>query len=430
MRVLPIIGAVTILGVSGAVVSGIPRDLFNERAEKVYTDCDLAAPRAEEIRNSIANYRAKNPDDSLRSLTVQERGSFKGCEIAKLRNLPRERVRFSGADIEVEIVEMAPIDGGVELFARAWNPDGTQLAFGDGTVELERFRIFNPPILVDDPNGDVTVTWMQEDIETGATVEHTRTMREDPKQALLEALAHTIGVMKNKHTSERMIPGKRGNTTSTFFTGVGDGYTAGNNAAFATARSTAVVASVTDTELTIATGAGITVGKTGGGAFVVYRGFFPFDTSAINDTDPITSATFSFFVPDVSDSDNDANAYLTVLLSSQASNTTLTTSDHGSIGTTEQIDAGMRKDITSISASAYLDFTLNATGRGNISKTSYTKLGVREGHDFANDAYTGANGTRSGTGVRFSEFAGTSSDPKLVIEHGSAARAVEDVMYY
>src|SRR3989344_2016473 len=50
-----------------------------------------------------------------------------------------------------EIQSVQKIEGGIEILARAWK-DGKQLGFGkDGSVEIERFKIFNPPILVDDP---------------------------------------------------------------------------------------------------------------------------------------------------------------------------------------------------------------------------------------------------------------------------------------
>ena len=50
------------------------------------------------------------------------------------------------------------IEGGIQIFAQAWNLDGTQVGFGkDGTVDIERFQIINPPILVPDENGDVYV---------------------------------------------------------------------------------------------------------------------------------------------------------------------------------------------------------------------------------------------------------------------------------
>jgi len=45
--------------------------------------------------------------------------------------------------VHVEIVEQRTIPSGIEVFARAWNENG-QIGFGpDGTVDIERFKIFN-----------------------------------------------------------------------------------------------------------------------------------------------------------------------------------------------------------------------------------------------------------------------------------------------
>jgi len=53
---------------------------------------------------------------------------------------------------------------------------------------------------------------------------------------------------------------------------------------------------------------------------------------------------------------------ITTLDSSPASDSAIGSEDFDQVGSTEQVDSGQRKDITSISTSAYLDFTLNATG--------------------------------------------------------------------
>jgi len=122
-------------------------------------------------------------------------------------------------NLELEIVEVNTIDGGIEVFARAWN-DGNQIGFGeDGTVDIERFRIFNPPILVPDPLGDIVRVGA--DTDSSGIVYPTCIFREDPEAALLESIKHTILVMKNKHDSSQIIVGRVGNTTSTFYPAAG-----------------------------------------------------------------------------------------------------------------------------------------------------------------------------------------------------------------
>lgn len=210
------------------------------------------------------------------------------------------------------------------------------------------------------------------------------------------------------------------NTTSTFYpdpdpesTSV-DGYEANSNADWATAHDAATGNDGSDS-LTIAD----TRSQNDGVEYVIRRGFTLFDTSAITDTDTIDSATYSLYVTTKTDGDNDAQAYITVITTSPASNTALTTADYDQVGTTEQNASGARLDITNITTSAYNDIALNATGLGNISKTGVTKFGTREGHDLENSAVAGsANST-----IRWStaEATSTTQDPKLVVVHSAAA---------
>src|SRR3990167_4451732 len=86
-----------------------------------------------------------------------------------------------------------------------WTPGGKQVGFGkDGTVDIERFVFINPPILVSDPNGDIIREWT--DDTTGELKQ--RKLRESPQEALLQSLAHTISVKKEKFGSERIVRGK------------------------------------------------------------------------------------------------------------------------------------------------------------------------------------------------------------------------------
>ena len=90
------------------------------------------------------------------------------------------------------------------------------------------------------------------------------------------------------------------------------------------------------------------------------RGFFLFDTSAIG-ADTVDSAAFSVYVATTLNNDNDGNDFGTVVGSAPAANTAIATADYDQVGATEYIDLGQRKDISSISTGAYLDFTLNST---------------------------------------------------------------------
>lgn len=160
------------------------------------------------------------------------------------------------------------------------------------------------------------------------------------------------------------------------------------------------------------------------------RGFFPFDTSAMPSGSTVTATTFNLYIASTINNTNNGSDFLTILQTSQATHTSLVAADWDNVST-EGIDSGERKDITSISSSAYLTFTLNATGRGwvkasgassNCSATAgISCLGVLEGNDFT--ANTGVN---SGNTVNFysSDQTGTSLDPYLSVTYTAPASSV------
>lgn len=149
-----------------------------------------------------------------------------------------------------------------------------------------------------------------------------------------------------------------------------------------------------------------------------------FDTSGLTSGANISATVLSIYrQTGGQDGSNDAYGYLAINTTSPASNTALVSDDFDQTGgttPTEQHDSGERKDITTVIAGAagYLDFTLNATGRGNVSKTAVTKFGGREGHDMTNNAIGTGNGT-NGSYILWSsaETSGTTEDPKLVVTY-------------
>lgn len=148
--------------------------------------------------------------------------------------------------------------------------------------------------------------------------------------------------------------------------------------------------------------------------FIITRGFFLFDTSALTSGATISAATFSLWGISKVNTDNDGTDYVNVYTTTPASNTALVADDFDQIGTTAQATA---IDLGSITAdnSVYTDWTLNATGRGNISLTSITKFGTREGHDAENVSI--ADNTGNYLEVYFADQTGTSNDPKLTITY-------------
>lgn len=161
------------------------------------------------------------------------------------------------------------------------------------------------------------------------------------------------------------------------------------------------------------------------GSYGIFRSFFSFDTSAIGSSPTVSDAVLSLFGNDKVDGDADGNNFISIVLSTQANANDVVVGDYDTLGTTEQHDTGERKSITTISTSAYTDWTFNTTGKGNINKTGVTKLGGREGHDLLNDPIS--LNTDSYWRAYSADRAGTTNDPKLVVTYADAAGATVNI---
>lgn len=336
--------------------------------------------------------------------------------------------------LEIEITEVNQIEGGVEVFARAWK-DGVQIGFGkDGSVDIERFRIFNPPVLVPDANGSIVRSMYSPVVEQDIVDIY----REDPEEALLQTLEHNISVV-GKFNSQKIIPGKIGQTTTTVYpdanteTNTVDGYTESGNVVWSTGRTTGNAAHDSLNRMY--------VGFDGRGSTAFIRRILTyFDTSSVPSGDSISSATYSVYRSAGVGQVNDGLDYLSVVQvqgNNVGSDTALVAGDHNDVGDaidnpTEGIDSGNRYDISSGSAPAWVDFPLNSTGISWIAKSGETKpsgatsgityLGLREGHDIEDvDPLPTSNDNQ----VEFhsADNTGTTTDPKLVIVHSTAAAA-------
>lgn len=112
--------------------------------------------------------------------------------------------------------------------------------------------------------------------------------------------------------------------------------------------------------------------------YYIARAFLTFDTSFIPYNSSITAASLNMYATSsITNTDNDGQDYLTVVQTSQPDEFVLGTTDYDLCGSsvtspTEGIDAGQRKDISSISLNSLVTFTLNATGRGWIKTNGQT----------------------------------------------------------
>ena len=147
--------------------------------------------------------------------------------------------------------------------------------------------------------------------------------------------------------------------------------------------------------------------------YLIRRAFFPIDTSGIDDGATITASTFSVYkTSNEWNGDNDGDDWLNIVQTTQSSNTSLSDGDFDQCGTIDNPTEGAtRIDISSLSGSdGWVTWTMNATGIGWISKTGWTKLGIREGHDCIDSPYAGAAATSNGMEIYFSE-----TDSSLVV---------------
>lgn len=341
-------------------------------------------------------------EKSLRSKPRHERVEMKADAIVEKSK--KGLVVVDG--LAIEIVNVEKIDGGVQVFAQAWK-NGKPVGFGDGTVEIERFRIFNPPILVDDPNGKIERE--VQDAGTGET--HVFRYREDPKRALEETLAHIISVTGKDGSN--IVPGKVGNTTSTFYPDANpettsvDGFLEyyADPTTCPTAAGQAAATSANDSSTSIN---GLQYSD-GGTDCNLQRAATLFDTSAIPDTDTVSSAIASLRG---TFSGNTNSFSVRVVTFAPASNTALATADFNDFGTTSLAN---EIAVGSWSTSGYNDFTLSDLTQ--VSKTSVTKLGYRLTGDINASASTGSNYAQSAS----ADTVGTTSDPMLVVVHAAAA---------
>jgi hypothetical protein len=195
--------------------------------------------------------------------------------------------------------------------------------------------------------------------------------------------------------------------TGSYYAGAGDGTVRYWVAAtWATARdaTTGTAASYTVAALSEAMGARKVLATN----WRVDRAFFPIDTSGIADTDTITDATLTFYISTFGAFDTDSTSW-EVVQTSQPSTSALTTADFDALTFT----SGGSLALSASEGGEYVHITLNSTGKGWISKTDWTKLGVILGRDLTNTAPTGNNSSD----IYFSEQTGTSQDPYLEVTY-------------
>ena len=407
--------------------------VFSE-VRPVGQDLGQGVPCKEDTRKALHERISECP------IPANERASFKGQEIAKIGAV----ARTEREGLEIEIVETNAIEGGVEVFARAWTgsnpvdvykhelekagdgwiehivyshtiPANTQVGFGDGTVDIERFLIYNPPILVPDPNGSVERTWTDED--TGER--RTGRFSEDLQTALLQTITQAVRVKEQKFDGSRIVRGKVGQTTTvarpdadTESSSFDARAEMNNEATWAAARDS----SSSETSNDIDNEHSFIVVQNTGSAFNLRRSWFLFDTSVIPDDDSIDSVTITLYGSGRATTDTIGTS-ADVVAATTASDTGYTASDFGNVSFSSFASiASGSWDTTDGNPN---DFSLNASGEANVSKTGTSKFALLTGTDVSNTAPTGTQVLS--LGGYYADEAGTTVDPVITIEHSAGA---------
>ena len=151
-----------------------------------------------------------------------------------------------------------------------------------------------------------------------------------------------------------------------------------------------------------------------GSGFYLGRAFFLFDTAAIPDGASISGAVLSLF-GDAFAYINNTSSNVDIVATNPASNNNLVAGDFGNCSFTSFASIAQ----SSLSQSAYNDFTLNASGITNISKTGISKFGAISKLDLDQTTF----GSVQDNVMAFLEadYTGTSSDPKLVVTYSTTS---------
>jgi len=339
-----------------------------------------------------------------------------------LKKKPTKRIL---PDMEFDVHSINETTEGVDVFVRAYDKEKAQIGFGDdGSIDIERFRVINPRVMVPDPLGDIIV--INKDDEIGET-EHR--FRLDPKEALLQTVEHALKVRGGlKLKSKNIEINKVGNTTTTIYTGGTSSPITGRIRKSVTSAGTTWADVHDGTTGDYATTGNVlfaTRDVAGDSGFQINRCYSAFTTSSIG-SDTITSAVVSFYVWGVYSNPSPSNM-TAHLVQSTASTSSVSTSDYNNIGAVDNPTIGAPASSGSewATASEWVDFTLNSTGRGWIDGDGTTQFGVREGTYDATDTQPADGGNFQAGYI----VAGGTNDPKIVIVHSGGAVATTDAFF-
>lgn len=145
----------------------------------------------------------------------------------------------------------------------------------------------------------------------------------------------------------------------------------------------------------------------------MYRGLLMFDTSSLDDSTAIDSASLSLWGTAKSNAITTEDLCIVSYSGAETSSIDYQTYYYSQYGTTVMASIAY----ADFSTTGYNVMALNAGGISNISKTGITRFGARLNCDRANSAPAWQGGLVNSYYIRFSGYAGTDSDPLLTVTY-------------
>jgi hypothetical protein len=340
-----------------------------------------------------------------------EKWALKADKLSEVKPSKKRLISNGKNSFYFEITEVNTIEEGLEIFARVWDSNDIQIGFGvDGTVDIERFVLINPPVLVEDPKGKIVRTYI---LPSGEEIQHSYKVA--PLQAIGDVLVQAVSVKQQKFIgSTDIVPNKIGKTTYTFNPLGGTGGDTTDASWFedvSTSWATIITKTSSRTIYQSSCYVDNSLGNGNGSSFfTVARYGATINTSSIPDEDTITSATLSLYGNSKLVVGSEERAYLYELVA-PSSDGTLTTADFNNGGTTQ---FGVTP--SSWSTTDWNNISLNSSGITAINKTGKTRYMLNGWYDV--NATAPNNSNEFMISCYDADQSGTAQDPLLTVETG------------
>jgi hypothetical protein len=122
--------------------------------------------------------------DAMVGMTPRERQTYKAQAMGVLTDMIGASVDRGAFRITITDLDYFPAHDALRLRIRV-----NRISNGNNVTpaDVNPIYVVNPPILVDDPAGDIVRTWTDDE-----GVEHTRTLKEDLRAALREVVRDAV----------------------------------------------------------------------------------------------------------------------------------------------------------------------------------------------------------------------------------------------